>query len=401
MTTGQKKERGRIIRGGAAALLLLAAVTSLDGCATFSQNRPPAWIEGGASKDYPQEQYLIGVGQADSQDAAADKAYGAVARIFKAEITAQARDWESFLQFENRGTTNVERRLSLEHVTRVSTDKVLENVRVLSGWFDAKTSRHYVLAGMNRAQAGTAMLGRIGELDDTVEAELKESRQAGDKLSQLRHLRRAVKTLVLREAYNTDLRVIRQSGQGTAASYKVADLTAAMEQFMTANLTVAVEVAGSQAEPVRRAIMEGLVREGLPVTARPVSGDPTAGQDGREAGAHPLELLVKGTVRLWNAAVPDPRFRYVRWCSDFVILDAGTQRVVGAVSRSGKEGHLSEGEASAKAVRVMQQELTSELATTLAGYVYGDTDSPAAIPPAACPREEESAGGRSSSIRPL
>lgn len=360
---------------------------TLGGCAWFGQNKPPAWILG-PSKDYPPDQYLTGVGQADAQDAANDRAYGAVAKIFKAEVNAQARDWESFLQFENRGTTAVERRLTLDHVTNVSTDKVLENVRIMAGWSDDKTGQHYALAVMNRAQAGTAMLGRIGELDDTVETELKEFRQAQDKLAKLRHLRRAIKSLVLREAHNADLRIIRQSGQGTASTYKVAELTAELEQFMAANLAISVDVTGTQAEPVRRAVMEGLIREGLPVLTTPPVQAATNGRTGGEAGGAPLVLLAKGTVRLWNANVPDPRFRYVRWCSDFVVVEADSQRMVGAVSRSGKEGHLTEGEASAKAVRVMQQELTSELAQTLAGYVYGEVDAPTVVPPAACPREE-------------
>ncbi|MBI3603651.1 MAG: hypothetical protein HY205_04300, partial [Nitrospirae bacterium] len=63
------------------------------------------------------------------------------------------------------------------------------------------------------------------------------------------------------------------------------------------------------------------------------------------------------------------------------------QRMVGAVSRAGKEGHLTDGEASAKAIRVMQQEVTSDLAKTLAGYVYGEVDPAGTMPPAACPKE--------------
>jgi hypothetical protein len=258
----------------------------------------------------------------------------------------------------------------------------------LDGWFDQKTGRHYALAGMNRGQAGTAMQEKIAELDGMVDAEMNEFRQAQDKLASLRNIRRAVKSLVLREAYNADLRVIRQSGRGAEAAYRVTDLTAELEQFVTTNVAITVEVTGEQAEPVKRAVMEGLIREGLPVTVR--RADAGTGPDGAEGGNKPLELLVKGTVRLWKANVPDPQFRYVRWCSDFVIVEAGTQRVVGAVSRAGKEGHLTEGEAQAKAIRVMQQEVTLELAKSLAGYVYGDFEPAETIPPAACPRDEGS-----------
>jgi hypothetical protein len=377
------------------AVIVAALLTAgLPGGCAWSRGGPPAWIEG-ASRDYPSDQYLTGVGQAESQPAAAERAYAAVARIFKAEVSAQSRDWESFLLLEKRSNTQTERRLTLDQVTRVSTDKVLENVRILDGWFDQRTGRHYALAGMNRAQAGMAMQERIAELDGMVEAGLQGSRQAQDKLDRLRNIRRAVKSLVLREAYNADLRIIRQSGQGIEAVYRVADLTAEMERFVTANVTISVEVTGEQAEPVRRAVTEGLIREGLPVSSHHagVAADPTTpiGPDGAEGGPKPLALLVKGTVRLWRANVPDPQFRYIRWCSDFVIVETGTQRVVGAVSRSGKEGHLTEGEAQAKAIRVMQQEVTSELAKSLAGYVYGDMDQPDAILPAACPRAEGAA----------
>jgi hypothetical protein len=348
------------------------------------------------SRDYPSDQYLTGVGQAESQPAAAERAYAAVAKIFKAEVNTQSRDWESFLLLEKRSGAQTERRLTLDQITSVSTDKVLENVRILDGWFDQKSGRHYALAGMDRAQAGRAMQERIAALDGMVEAELKESRQAQSKLDQLRNIRRAVKSLVLREAYNADLRIIRQSGRGVEAAHRVADLTAELERFVVANVTISVEVTGEQAEPVRRAVTEGLIREGLPVSSPP-AGDaagPTTpvGPDGAEGGPKPLALLVKGTVRLWKANVLDPQFRYVRWCSDFVIVETGTQRVVGAVSRSGKEGHLTDGEAQAKAIRAMQQEVTSELAKSLAGYVYGDTEQPNTILPAACPRAEGAAG---------
>jgi hypothetical protein len=237
---------------------------------------------------------------------------------------------------------------------------------------------------------------RIRDLDGKVETELREFREAPDKLARLRNLRRAVKDLVLREAYNADLRVIRSSGRGIDAAYRVADLTAQLEQFLAANLVIEVEVTGEQAEPVRRAVMEGLLREGLPVSGRTVESD-----RGPKGGEPFVTLLVKGTVRLRAANVPDPRFKYIRWCSDFVIVEAGTQRVVGAVSKSGREGHLTEGEAMGKAIRIMQQEVTSELAKHLAGYVYGESDQLAVTAPAACPRGEPAVDERVSSTGPL
>ena len=48
----------------------------------------------------------------------------------------------------------------------------------------------------------------------------------------MRVSKRAAKNLVLREAYNTDLRTIRSSGQGSPAAYRVAELTAELNSFL-------------------------------------------------------------------------------------------------------------------------------------------------------------------------
>ena len=101
------------------------------------------------------------------------------------------------------------------------------------------------------------------------------------------------------------------------------------------------------------------------------------------------ELLVRGMVRVWPIDVRDPQFKFVRWCSDFEVVDLSSQRVIGALSKGGKEGHLSEREATAKVVRVMQQELSSDVAKAIAAHIFGEIVLPeTATMPASCPREE-------------
>ncbi|MGH7230633.1 MAG: LPP20 family lipoprotein [Nitrospiraceae bacterium] len=384
----------RISVGVLVGVLMLLAAS--QGCGWSGRSAGPRWING-SSQDYPADLYLLGVGQADSQPVAAERAYGAVAKIFKAEVAAQSREWESFLVMERRGQPNTERRLTLDHITKVSTDKVLENISIIDTWHDRKSGQYYALAGTNRAQAATALVEQIAELDRAVETEVGESRQTQDKLAKVRNLRRAVKNLIVRDAYNGDLRVVRPSGRGIDPAYRVPELTAELEQFLAASLMVGVEVIGEQSELTRQAVIEGLIREGLPVTNRTMGEQ--NGLDEPAAGPLP-QLLVKGAVRLWDVPVPDPRFRYVRWCSDFVIIEIDTERLVGAVSIGGKEGHVTPLEARAKAVRIMQQELASSLSKTLAGYVYGETDPPASLPPSACPMRDETVIP-SPAIRPL
>jgi hypothetical protein len=330
----------------------------------------------GGSATYPPALYLTGIGQADDRNGASDQAYAAVARIFKAEVAAQAKDWESYLIVEARGSSNTERKLTLDTVTKVSTDKVLENVRIMETWYDRHKRLHYALAGMSRSQAETALLERMATLDQAIEADMTEARRTADKLAKIRSLRRAVRNQVLRDAYNADLRVVRTSGQGTAPSYRVHELVHEFERFLADHLAMEVRVSGDHAEAIQHAVTEGLLREGFPVVT----------EQGSAAGPAP-ELVVRGAARVWPIEVRDPQFRYVRWCSDFELVDVPTQRVLGAVSRGGKEGHLTDREATAKALRVMQREFSSELTNAIAGHLFGDAALPMpSASSAGCPR---------------
>lgn len=364
-------------QGLAVFLCLWLMVSGSTACTWFVGKGKPGWVDG-RSAEYPSTQYLTGVGQADNRSNAEDQAYTAVARIFKAEVAAQAKDWESYLVVENRGVSNAERRLTIDNVTKVSTDKVLENVRIADVWYDSDIRSYYALSVMNRSQAEAALMEKISALDRAIEADVSESRHATDKLAKVRALRRAGRNLVLRTAYNTDLRVIRLSGQGIPSVYQVNELSGELEQFLATNLVVAVQVSGDHAEPVGRALAEGLIREGLHVTTK---------MEGEEAGSP--ELIVRGTARLFPIEVWDPNFKYVRWCSDFEVVEPGTRRVVGAMAHGGREGHLTEREATAKTLRVMQQELSSDVARAIAAHIFGEAALPeTATMPAGCPREE-------------
>lgn len=370
------RRRTALRQADAILLCLGVMVFASTGCSWFLGKGKPGWVDG-RSAEYPSTHYLTGVGQAETRSNAEDQAYAAVARIFKTEVAAQAKDWEAYWVVENRGVSNAERRLTIDHVTKVTTDKVLENVRIADVWYDSDSRMYYALSVMNRAQAEVSLMDKVVALDRAIDTDVAESQQTTGKLSKVRAFRRAVKNLVLREVYNTDLRVIRPSGHGSPSAYQVHKLSGELEQFLATNLALAVQVFGDHAESVRRALMEGLIREGLPVITN----------EERDAAGIP-ELIVRGTVRLVPIEVQDPHFKYVRWCSDMEVVEPGTQRVVGAVSHGGKAGHLTEREATAKALRMIRQELSSDVAKAIAAHIFGEVPLPAtAVMPTGCPRE--------------
>ena len=350
-------------------MLTLGIFFLLAGCAG---SKTPDWVNGPTAAAYPSGQYMIGVGQGDTRAVAEQRAYAAVSRIFKADIMSQSRDWETYLNLEHTGSHHMERRLTVETMTRVSTDKLLENVRIADTWNDPKTNLYSALAVLDRASARAALSNRIRELDEAIKRNIKESREASDKLLTLQQLHRAVRNLITRETLNSDLRVV--SGQVISSQFSVPGLTQDLEKFLSGSLIVAVEVTGDQSDAVRQAIIETLLREGFPVTAS-LSREDTV-----------PDLLVRGETRLWPADLPDPKFRYVRWCGDFTLVSPESQRIFGAIARSGREGHLNYREASNRALLALKHEVGTAVVKSLSEQFYGETAADLAPPIAACPQ---------------
>jgi LPP20 lipoprotein len=353
----------RLAHGDRLLVLLAFLVAACAGASA------PDWVSGMRASAYPDDQYLIGVGQADSRNVAEERAYAALARIFKADIVSESKDSETYLNLERKGFIQTERRLAIETLTKVTTDKLLENVRIAETWRDPKTGLYSALTVLHRSAAQSMLSRRIAELDTAIISDERGSAATADKLLKLRGLRRALRNLIARETLNRDLQII--SGRAIAPPFSVSDLMRDFEKFLSESVVVAVEVQGDQAPAVRQAIIESLIRAGLPVSAR----------DQQEALP---DLIIKGETRLWAADLPDPKFRYVRWCADFIMLSPATHHIVGGIARAGREGHLNYPEAFHRSLLTLQQELSAALTKAFAEQIFGDAATDQAPLPAAC-----------------
>ena len=141
-------------------------------------------------------------------------------------------------------------------------------------------------------------------------------------------------------------------------------------------------VQGGMFEALRQESLEALVEMDFPGYA---VGGVSVGEPKEEM----LRIMAHTPHRL-----PTTKPRY--------LMGVGTpDDLIGAVSRGGKEGHLTDREATAKALRVIQQEFSSDLAKAIASHVFGEASLPAqAASPAGCPRESTPANPALLSPRP-
>lgn len=368
-------------------VLLVFLCLVLTGCGLRFVSKPaPSWVDG-PSTEYPAERFLKGVGQANSRERAEKQAYAAIAKVFRARVMVKERDIESYATRDSGTGVRTTQAIDIDRRVEVSTDRVLEDVRIAQTWHDKKTGTHFALAVMNLDTVGTGLRARIAELDEAITHHVEKSRNPGlfnRSLQRVKDLRQAISDLGIRKTYIADLRVIKSTAVRDNAPYEISKLRSELSRLLAEHLVIAVEVTGDEAELVRRAVVEGLVREGLPVTSDRLDLSKPAtrlrGEDGAAAGPN---LVVRGKAEFWPAMITDPVFTFVRWCTDFVVIEMDTHLVIGALSHSGKEGHLSFEDAKRRALTTMQPILTTALAKTVADYIYGERKEEDAKKPAA------------------
>jgi hypothetical protein len=312
----------------------------------------PDWVDG-PSANYPEASYLIGVGSGDTRQRAEDSAYAALARIFRAEIRSATHEREDFRQTEKGEKVEVDRTVDLRSQTEVSTQKVLEQVRIAERWTDPASKVHYALAVLDRAKSASAL--RQKSLDAEMEAREWEERakKSTDPLEQARALHKALLAARQNEMYESDLRVIQPTGRGDGLKVSADALDDQLKTLLSRSFKVDVQVDGPQATAVRDAILAGLHNKGF-----------TSGGEG--------DLLIKGKVGLEETDLKDPKWHYIRWTADLTLTQKEGQKEFGRIQRSGKEGHLTPKEAERKALSALQRELSETVGDNVLKLIYGE-----------------------------
>ncbi|HSF11129.1 MAG TPA: LPP20 family lipoprotein [Nitrospirales bacterium] len=337
----------------------LVGALLLSGC-WLGNSTPPDWILSPQTA-YPADRYLVGIGEGTTRDQAEKRAYAAVARIFSANVQATSLDQESYSLKEANELSSTHRSLHIDQQTRVTTTKLLENVKVLEAWYRPFDQQFVILAGLDRHQTAHMLMARLNDLDKTIEGFVAEGRTHSQKIHRIQGYKQALALLQSRHDMNTDLRVIRASGEGILPPYTPQQLQREFMDFVARSLIISVAMEGENSDELEGAIWEGLKREGLLAGARE--------QEVITSETH-ADITISGTGRLWTVDLPDPLFRYVRWCGDVQIRETESDRLVGVISRSGREGHITDKEARVRASKVMQEVISQEVARLLTHSVF-------------------------------
>ncbi len=210
--------------------------------------------------------YLCASGQGPDRESADIAARAELARIFEARIQSVAESYASAGRTisDRTGEQWIETQ-KFSQQSLVTTDKDMRMSRILGRWNEGSIFNS--LVGINRQQAASDLRARIETQDGIVAAEMRNATEASNAVQRLKHARAAVDAFVAREAFNSDLRVIRADGRGIPSPVGMAELLGLVEEAH-GELKLGIALAGPGADRVRACLEESLTEKGYEVQSR-------------------------------------------------------------------------------------------------------------------------------------
>jgi hypothetical protein len=292
-------------------IISLGIVLSCAGCAR--QAARPDWV-GGESATYPASRYLLGRGQGDSQQVAADRARAELAKIFRVVITDETVDTQSVTTVVKDKKLQRERHGEAIRTVVTTADEVLEGIEIAKQWQDPQTQSHYALAILSRARTAQILRQRIAEQDQLTEQHVAQARDSDDKLANAGAIARALQAQRERSALQQQLAIVETSTLNVSPNRSVGALQMQLEDMLR-QTRIAARIGEDPVGGLQKTLAGALAQSGFAVAdsgqAHYIAFASLALED---LGKREDWYWLKGTLELRLSEMPGERMRGVkRW----------------------------------------------------------------------------------------
>lgn len=224
----------------ASLFLFFSGFLFLSSCAS----QPPAapdWVSG-ASAQYKTAQYLIGQGQADSQEQAKDRARADLSKIFQVAINADSIDIQKYTsdpvaaeQYENQASRRITTR----------TEQIIRGIQIAELWQDPVNKTYHALAVLPRLQTASSLRQQISALDEATGKHVEQSRQQSDVFLKIAAASQAVDAQLERNALQRSLQIVDITGRGQAPMWDSTQLNNDLDELLKRVRIATIVVDGS------------------------------------------------------------------------------------------------------------------------------------------------------------
>ena len=228
----------------------------LTGCA--SQPTTPDWITG-ESTQYNNAQYLIGRGQAATQEEAKDRARADVAKIFQVAVVASSEDVQRS-KSDSTDAAQYEAQASRRISTR--TDQIIRGIRIAELWQDPATKDQHALAVLPRLQTAASLRQQISQLDEATGNHIEQSRKNSDLFLKIAAANLAVESEQERELLQKSLQIVDATGRGSESQWNSAKLKSDLGELLK-RVRIAPQVAADSTPGLAEVLAGALANAGF------------------------------------------------------------------------------------------------------------------------------------------
>ncbi len=235
------------------ALMLLL----LSGCASQPTSAPD-WIAGDSAQ-YKSSQYLIGRGQAATQEEAKDRARADLSKIFQVAVAVDSEDVQKF-KTDTAGTGQYESQASRRITTHTS--QIIRGIQIAELWQEPTTKNYHALAILPRLQTAASLRQQIGQLDEATGNHIEQSRKNSDLFLKIAAASHAVDSQQERESLQKSLQVVDTTGRGTESQWNLAKLNSDLDGLLK-RVRIASQVAAGSTPGLAEVVSGALAKGGF------------------------------------------------------------------------------------------------------------------------------------------
>jgi hypothetical protein len=332
-------------------ILPLALAACASGGAKPSSGGPkPAWVEG-ESPRFPRSRFIVGVGSADDENAAAERARGEIARVFNADVTATTGTEESETSLTQDGKTKSTFAQHVSQQVQTVAKKALEGSDVVERWKDPASGRFYALAALPKAEALLAVTEKLHSLDEEASTYKAKLDAAGDRFEKAKAAAKLSALLKARAPLESEHRVL---GGGPAESSLDAGAARSAAAAALAALNVVVSADGDGARELTTGLVAGLNASGL--SAKPSASGGSA------------DLLAESEVAVAPVAGGDPRWKWSRATATVSLKEGREGKVFSRFELAERQASADAGEARRRALKELSQKAADKVQAAVAEF---------------------------------
>jgi hypothetical protein len=229
----------------------------LSGCA--SKPIIPDWVAGDSAQ-YNSAQYLIGRGQAPTQEEAKDRARADVAKVFQVAVVASSEDMQRSKSDSSGAAPQYEEQASRSISTR--TDQIIRGIQIAELWQDPATKSYYALAVLPRLQTAASLRQQISQLDEATANHIEQSRKSSDLFQKIAAASLAVETEREHESLQKSLQIVDPTGRGTESKWNSAKLQSDLDELLK-RVRIASQVSPDSTSGLEEVVAGALANAGF------------------------------------------------------------------------------------------------------------------------------------------